>query len=886
MRRPAIHLTVLIFCAMVAHPAAADDDAFDYKTWRQFWSFKPVTKPSLPRVTDKTWGRNPIDAFILAKLEAHKLQPSPRADKRTLIRRATFDLTGLPPTLAEIDAFLADDAPDAFEKLIKRLLDSPHYGERYGRHWLDVVRYEQGKVKLPGVKNTRGELAFRDYVVRSFNQDKPYDRILTEHLAGDLLPPTPNREQYFDQITAPAFLSIGNWFDECTDPNRLRLDIIDEQINAVSKAFMGLTISCARCHDHKFDPITDEDYYALASVFASTRIVDTFNENWKDGRIRLTREMATPAEARKIATLERESEIVRDQLIGVAGVAYDKVMNDWSTKREGVRKAAAALPRVEVVRFEAEQFAGQSNLKVVEIAYGGRKFEVLGPQTPGEQWVKYEVEVPVDGRYQVELLASAGRASRLKLLVDGRTHDIESHPFENALDHRWSAACWLHSQPFDIAKGRRTLRLELVDKDGAFPHIDRLRLVQVTDEWTEAATRAAAEWKVSVAIVRAVALDADLSQLTPAEVLLRVPVGEEPSRAAALKDQIAEATRFIDSHSRLIAVTDDERPTDLPVHIGGDTYRVSKSIVPRGVPVLFEHAVKPPEMPDNSSGRLELARWLTNANHPLTARVMVNRLWQWHFGRGIVDSANDFGSRGTPPSHPDLLDWLAATFVEEKWSMKKLHYLIVTSATYQQAGTTAPASRHVLVHGASATGHASSPALLASFPRRRLEVEALYDAMLATTGKVGRQPSGAPVDFDRSADRMMYVLTANRSPVGLGGEIRKMFGVFGYDPTGEPIEKRDASTTAAQALFWLNSPIPKHFAGVFAKLLLADAKLTDDERIKRAYRIALTREPDEQTLADIRGYLETCENDGMKREEAWMQVCQAIYASSAFRYLE
>src|SRR5687768_12088823 len=270
-RRPI--LTFCIVMAVLAGALGADAAPYDWDTWRQFWSFKAVERPAPPAVRDASWVRNPIDRFILAKLEVEGLKPAAEADKLTLIRRLTFDLTGLPPTPEEIRAFQQDKSADAYEKLVDRLLASPHYGERWGRHWLDVARYVPGRISFPGVKNTKGDAHYRDYVVRAFNKDKPYDRFLTEQLAGDLLPPAADREQQFDQITAPAFLSIGAWFDQETDPNRLRMEMVDEMVNATSQAFMGLTVACARCHDHKTDPIPTADYYALGGIFRSTRIV-------------------------------------------------------------------------------------------------------------------------------------------------------------------------------------------------------------------------------------------------------------------------------------------------------------------------------------------------------------------------------------------------------------------------------------------------------------------------------------------------------------------------------------------------------------------------------------------------------------------------------------
>ena len=889
----------------------AQAQPYDYDTWRQFWSFKPVTQPQPPHVQDKQWVRNPIDNFILARLESQGLKPAPQADKHTLIRRATFDLIGLPPTLAEIEAFINDTSPEAYEKLITRLLASPHYGERYGRHWLDVVRYEQGKVKLPGIKNTRGELDFRDYIIRSFNSDKPYDQLLTEHLAGDLLPVPEDRQQYFDQLTATAFLSIGNWFDECTDPNRLKLDIIDEQINAVSKAFLGLTVSCARCHDHKFDPITERDYYALAGIFASTRIIDVFSENWKDGRVRLTREKVMPTEMMTRQKMRSDLNALRDSLLAERVQAFKAISEKMQRIADEPKLLDAVRQTVKVRMFEAEQFAGQSNLRIVTLNDGERDIEVIEAQTPGDQWVKYELNVDAEGTYTIEVLHTADEDTAFSVQVGGVTA-IANAKLPDTLRPAWAHRRWSTLGAIKLREGVNTLRIAPAAKDGVFPRIDRVRWYRQSEEWNAKVDVAAKQLDLPREVVHALALDLTFADATPAMLSIETMRAQGGNHVSELLDAMDKLSSRITPAERLITVSDQEQPTNLPVHLGGDTYRVSKTSVPRAVPVLFENAVTPPTMPAHQSGRLELAKWLVHPNHPLTSRVMVNRLWLYHFGHGIVDSPNDLGSRGSAPSHPQLLDWLAATFTEQKWSMKKMHYLIMTSATYRQEAKResvkaekreirtleSTANCPELVRTTKATVASKSEIDLTQnselrtrnffspFPRRRLEVEAIYDAMLATTGKVPRQPSDEPLDFNRSADRMMYVLTSNRSPVGLGGEIRKMFAVFDYDPTGEPMGQRDRSTTAAQSLYWLNSSIPKHFAGEFAKLILRDKRLSDEELLRRAYLMALGKEPDEAMATLLLDYLKNSEKQGESRVESWTEICLALYASSEFRYLD
>ncbi len=299
------------------------------------------------------------------------------------------------------------------------------------------------------------------------------------------------------------------------------------------------------------------------------------------------------------------------------------------------------------------------------------------------------------------------------------------------------------------------------------------------------------------------------------------------------------------------------------------------ALVPRGVPRFLDHALPRPNIAAGESGRLELAQWLTNPRHPLTSRVMVNRLWAWHFGKGLVDSPSDLGSRGSQPSHPELLDYLAATFMEKGWSIKQMQRLIVLSNTYRQSSTPA------------ANLHQVDPdnRLLSHFPRRRLESEALYDAMLSTTNNLVRQPSGQPLEFAKSSNRAMYTLTTGRAPPGLGTDVRKMMGLFDAEMDGQPIGSRAVSATPSQSLFWLNSPVVKYFADRFAQRLIKMDKLSDEKRVDMAYQLAVGRSPTKAVAAQALAFVKQSEADGDSREEAWSRLCQALYASAEFRYV-
>jgi len=848
---------------------AAGQNAYDWAKWRRFWSFQPVRPQTPPAVKNQTWVRNPIDPFVLAKLESAGLNPAPEADKLTLLRRATFDLTGLPPTAEEIRGFLADKSPDAYEKLIDRLLASPYYGERWGRHWLDVARYVPGRINFPGVKNTAGDQSYRDYVVRAFNKDKPYDRFVTEQLAGDLLPAGKDRDEEFDRLTAPAFLSIGAWFDMCTDPNQLRLEMVDEMINTTTKALLGLSVSCARCHDHKFDPIPAADYYALGGIFRSTRIVGEFSEYWRDGRERLLRPLAMPDEVAANDRVESAIKAKKADRWKYLSQRHEGLLASWKADEAKYREVAAMMPAADVRVIEAENFDGVANLRIAQISRDGVATDVIETLNPVLQWAKYRIEVPETAQYRLEALYSAGDKSPVTVQVNG--DDVAKGALAGPtggwepIYQRWESA-----GTFELRKGLNFLRI--TTPSGNFPRLDRFRLYRADDDWDARVTRLAGANHLHAMVLANFVKDPANPWPTTAGM---APYLDDAGRNAVgvMDAEIEQLQGTIKPYPQIISVTDQPTPTDLPIHLRGNTYRTSKEAVPRGVPRILDEALPRPAMPAEHSGRLELARWLTDPRNPLTARVMVNRTWGWHFGRGIVATPSDFGSRGEPPTHPELLDWLAGEFVKSGWSIKHIHRLIMTSAAYRMSSRAD--------EGALAADPQNK--LLSHFDRRRLEVEPIYDAMLSTINKLPRARSGDPLDVEKTKDRAMYVLTSGRSPKGLGVDIRKMFSLFDYDMSGVPIDVRPVSNTPAQALFWLNSPVVKYYADRFAERLLKMDKLTEPKRVEMAYLLAFGRSP---TKAESAKALEFLEADAAHRQEVWSQFCQALYGAAEFRYVD
>jgi hypothetical protein len=611
---------------------------------KAFWAFQPV-KVTTPPATRLSWGQSPLDRFILAKLEAAGLSPAPPADKRTLLRRVTFDLTGLPPTPQELDAYLADNSPDAFARVVDRLLASPHYGERWARHWLDLVRYADTTANDANAV-MRYAWRYRDYVAGAFNKDKPYDQFIIEQLAGDLLSDGKSAEQ----VIATGFLMIGAKALAETDKEQSRIDIVDDQLDVTGQAFLGLTIGCARCHDHKFDPIPTLDYYSLAGIFRST-------------------------------------EVFRDE----------------------VRNAS--------------------------------------------MWQEW---------------------------------------------------------PLPAAKGEKPI-IVMAPKEG--------------------------------------------------------------------------------------------KPADLRVHKRGNRLTLGVVAPRRFLQILAGENHTP--LATKQSGRLELARWIASKDNPLTARVMVNRLWQHHFGTGLVATSDNVGTRGEKPSHPELLDWLAWRFAHEGWSLKAMHRLMLLSSTYQMSSV--PNEQALRIDPGNR--------LLWRMPRRRLDAESLRDSLLAISGRLDRTiggdegseflyKAGEVIDQKRDffrpsqlkADNPYYTNSVKRSlylPV-VRNALPDVLALFdAADPNGVTTVRND-TTVPSQALFLLNHPIVREQSLHFARSLLADAGTKDEDRVRSAFRRVLGRFPTPAETQDALAFIQLygsrarskgrSENDS--RTAAWQSYCQMLFCSNEFLYVE
>ncbi len=642
------------------------------------WAFQPVRDPPLPDAADSKQPRSPIDRFLRAALDAQGLTPADPADKRTLIRRATIDLHGLPPTPAQVDAFVADESSEAFAKVVIGLLASPRYGERWGRHWLDVARYADSNGMDDNI--VHGDAwRYRDYVIQAFNDDKPYDQFVREQLAGDLMTDWGD-DNRAESLIATGFLMLGPKMVGEDDPVKQKLDVADEQLATTARAFMGLTIDCARCHDHKFDPIPTENYYSLLGIFTSTKTVLTYRVTSKLNAVALY----SASDERRLSEIEDK---------------YD---------------------------FH-DDFVTNSNLATI-------------PQ-------------------------------------------------------------------------------------------------EVFDEHEEAIRIAKQEYECI------------------------------PKAMAVGEGEIA----------------------DLPVMIRG-SHLTPGAPAPRGFPAILggrEHSIAP-----NRSGRLELARWLSSPGHPLTARVMVNRVWKGHFGEGIVRTTDNFGLLGDRPDNPALLDWLAARFVESGWSIKTIHRLIMLSDAYRMSSQ--PNAAHALIDPENRR--------LWRMHRRRMEAEVVRDSLLAAAGNLDDRRGGRAMPHDnfvnlngdgKSRDPALYA--SNRRGVYLPvlrSALYEVFETFDFANPSTIQGRRQTTTVAPQALFMMNSELMEQASRSLADRIVRENE-GDVDRLRAAYRLVHLRPPDRDESKRAMDFLKRYEQavgvaegeSAGERPSPWQALCRVLFSSNEFVYV-
>jgi hypothetical protein len=792
---------------------------------RTFWAYRPVVRPTIPIVKDRLWPRGGIDTFILARLEAKGMRPAPEADRATLIWRLCYDLAGLPPAPEEVDAFVNDRRLDAYERLVDRLLASPHFGERWGRHWLDVARFAES-LTLRGF--VLGEAwRYRDHVIDTFNEDAPFDHFVREQIAGDLLPAA-SPEQKRQQLIATTFLVLGNTNLEEQDKKQLRMDVVDEQLDTIGRAFLSQTLGCARCHDHKFDPIPTKDYYALAGILRNTKTLTHANVSmW------LTLPLpADPATEKKLQARESAVAALANQIrslrasLGKAGKPVNKI------------RAVADLPGIVVDDAQAKKI-GEWKASKSTGSYVGAGYVHDGDTGKGEKTITFQPKIPKTGKYEVRLAYSAGsnRAAKVPVTVFS-------------------------------ADGEKVLHIDqrrVPDIDGLFVSLGRYTFERSSQGFVLIANEGTRGHVIADAVVfiPVEQLDekGDSKSSRPEIVKLR-----------QMESQLQKLESTGPRREKVISVQEEKEIEDAHIHIRGGVHYLGE-LAPRGfLQVLMRGTT--PLLPTHASGRRELADWLASADNPLVARVFVNRTWHWLFGAGLVRTADNFGTTGERPSHPELLDHLATRFIESGWSVKALVRDIVLSSTYRQSTTPA---------------HAADPEnrLLARANRRRLDAECIRDTMMAVSGRLTLD-RGGPTFRPGLATDYGYKHTDTRrsvySPV-FRNSLPELFEVFDFADPSVSTGTRNVSTAVRQALFLMNHPFVLEQAQHAARRVLAESSRDNNERISRAYRLTLGREPTPGERRLALDFLPSAGASAKDREAAWAQLFQVLFASVDFRHV-
>ena len=836
--------------------------------WENHWSFEPVSRTPVPPVKQSNWVRNPIDAFVLNKIEAAGLTPAEPAAKLALLRRVTFDLTGLPPTPAEVEAYLADTSPNAYEKLLDRLLASPRYGERWARHWLDVVRYadtnsyERDEPKPHAWR-------YRDYVIRSFNDDKPYDQFVREQIAGDELPnPTA------DSVIATGFYRLGIWDDEPTDPLQARYDVLDDILTTTGQAFLGLTINCARCHDHKIDPIPQKEYYSLLSFFQN---ITTMARRGPNIEVPI---FTTPE--KRIAYLAEQKKLdlqrmgVLRELTGIE----DSLLEKLAAEKAGGKgtSAASAIPSTDLQNLELRNYLTRwkalPNFKLLNPAMVGTLERglldiryALGSYDFGTVFTG-TLNVPADGEYTFTLDSDEG--SRL-ILGDKIVVDSPSVRFMGKPD----------VVKVRLQRGPTPFRLEYFQFAGP---------AGLTLKWSGPGFQDRMLSSAGSAMVRhSEAMKKDGERLLGKSAV---------QRYEKLRDELEKKLKVaVVPGEYALAVTEGQpEPRETFVFVRGNAHVQGEKVHPT-FPGLFASAM--PELPRISAEsrtagrRLVLANWIASPENRLTGRVIVNRVWQQHFGRGIVRSANNFGLLGDAPTHPALLDWLATELVRNGWRLKPLHRMILLSNTYRLSSQP----------NAEALEKDPTNDLFSHFDMRRLSAEEIRDSVLAINGSINLKMYGPGV-FPPISKEVM----AGQSRPGEGWDknsrkedhvrrsvyvhvkrslVTPLLAEFDFPDTDSTCAGRFSTTQPTQSLAMINGAFFHEQAAALAERMVREAGPDPVAQVKLALKLVLSRPSDEKNVERGLTLLKTLEEKHKATpEKARQYFCLMLYNLNEFLYVD
>ena len=975
-------------------PAEGQDPGrkIDLEQARAFWSLQPIQEPSLPQVSDPKWIRSAIDRFVLARLEKENLAPASAATKRVLLRRVTFGLTGLPPTPREVEDFLTDESPQAYAKVVERLLASPHYGERWARHWLDLVRFaetnghEYDNRKLDAWR-------YRDYVIRAFNSDLPYNRFLVEQIAGDLISDkrlSPEGD-YWESPIGTTHLWFGEVLNSPTDPVKSRADEVDNQLDVLGKAFLGLTLACARCHDHKFDPIPTADYYSVAGILHSTEPAEEVLDS--PTQIRqiaaahaqigdLNSQIRTLLEPLPVNLVDRLSDdllaatediLARGKESDSPALSQPEPVRSWIQTLEetasepdhvfyplaailtSLLEGASFEQALSQVRDELTELLKGVDLQSSEGSSGEEVFEdfdkpsYAGWRASGQAFGSApRRELPPNqslrGAQGLGLASSFGDGTNR--LMGSLTSDF----FETTTKR------WMHVRLAGTKEARKgeevKLRLSLVNSrhksvhimpsgsghfewQSKFLSVDRTRTCyfEIVDR----------DPTGHVVVDKIVFSDSgEVPRISPPsnryalELLNRSDLKSLRSLTSAYQDmfrlsrdsgtpdrhnrwlirsispfkRMEDAAYLLDSGRRrqlqLLAaarssaekkipesvfaiVALDHRPHNVRIHTRGDHKNLGEEVPRRFLRVLAPEHQQPITQ---GSGRLELARWVSDSANPLTARVLVNRVWKHHFGRGIVDSPDNFGKTGDRPTHPELLDYLASRFINNGWSIKSLHRLLLLSSTYQMSSRVSETASSV----------DPSNRLLHHIPLRRLEAEAIRDSVLAVSGQLDRRLFGPSVtphvtehQQGRGRPESGPLLGEGRRSIYI--EVRRnflspMFLAFDYPVPTSTLGGRGSSTVPSQALIMMNNAFVREQARSWGIGLLSSPETTST-KIAGMFLAALGRPPSPEEVEDAQSFLQDQRELHLKESSpyqaklaSWSDLGHVLLNSTEFIFVQ
>ncbi len=768
-------------------PAVAD--GIDWKKVRQFWSFQQPKLPELPAVKNASWVKTPIDRFILAKLEAEKLTPVRFANKRDLIRRATFDLTGLPPTPEEVEAFVKDESADAFAKVIDRLLASPHYGERWGRYWLDVARYAEDQAHTFAVIPNTNAWRYRDWVINAFNEDMPYDRFIKLQIAADMI--ETDDAARIKHLPALGLFGLGAQYYKNTDAAKAAADELDDRVDTLTRGFLGLTVSCARCHDHKFDPIPQIDYYSLAGIFTSCKISNV-----------------PLGDTAKIKRTEEVQARIK-KLDGDVKTFLQKEKSDRAeTKVEELPKYLLAAWKVQAAKDKKTAVSEIAKVEKLDAATLNRCVKFVDKAPMG-----FEMMRKTTAAEQEVLAAATSMQKQVRAMI---------------------------GQKGKLDKTKQALLNDLFYADNS--------VFQLSDTQ-----------------VRALLPNEKRQQLDDMSTTLAKLQKSDDAKPLPIAHGLAETSA-----------------ANMKVFLRGNPAKLGDEAPRRFLKIL---AGDEPAKFTNGSGRLELANAIASSDNPLTARVIVNRVWQYHFGRALVSTPSNFGSLGEKPTHPELLDYLAVRFSSPlptagegpgvrggfAWSFKKMHREIMLSSVYQLSSE----------RDEKNFSQDGDNRWLWRQNRRRLDVESWRDAMLAASGKLDRT-FGGPTTNLAAVDNNRRTVYAKISRHDLNHVLR----LFDFPDANITSERRTETTVPQQQLFVLNSPFVIETAKSLAARVQKEAQ-TDAERVQRAFALAFGRPANDEEARLFESFLTQQDADPTaNRLSRWERVAQILIGSNEFMYVD